>query len=345
MEVIILAIVEKCYQTYEERVQTLIDRNMTINKRSSKHRNVIKNYSYYNVINGYKDLFLKDVSNDIYKDGTTPDQLFALYKFDEKLRIILLEFLLPIEEKLKHSICQSFYEYYLNDENTSTYYKERLHRDTIYQRPEFYDRSNNDKQRKYDKYIEISQSEIGVQYRKGNESIRNYKDTHQYIPMWILFNILMFGNMSKLFVILKKDIKKDVMKKMGVTWNYPDEQNTISQFEKSLEIFTLARNRCAHNERLYTYSHRMPLRDSYMDFRSVLPDPKDTNNYPNRTEMKFGIYSILFLISKFSTLTERKRMIKMISKEIDKLDKSLTVISINEVLTLMNMHHEWDTKL
>ncbi|WP_202808929.1 Abi family protein [Staphylococcus equorum] len=345
MEVMNLVIIEKYYHTYEERIKTLEDRNMTINKRSSKHRNVINDYNYYNVINGYKDLFLQNKDNETYKNGTTPDQLFALYKFDEKLRIILLEFLLPIEEKLKHSICQSFYEYFSQDINTDDYYKSRLHRDTVYQRPEFYDRSSSEKQRKYDKYIEISQSEIGIQYRKGNESIRKYRDTHQYIPMWILFNILMFGNMSKLFTILKKDIKTDVMKKMGVKWNYPDEDHIIKQFEKTLEILTLGRNRCAHNERIYTFSHRMTLSDRYLNFRNALPDPNDTINFPNRSEMKFGIFSIIFLISRFSEPKDSKRMVKMISKELKNLSKTIHVITTNDVLKLMNMNHNWDNNL
>ena len=91
---------EKIYTTYEERIKILQNRNMTINNSASIHRSVINEYNYYNVINAYKDLFL-DSSNlsEKYIDGTTPVQLLAVYKFDEALRMILLKYLLQIEEK------------------------------------------------------------------------------------------------------------------------------------------------------------------------------------------------------------------------------------------------------
>lgn len=337
--------IEKHYKSYEERIQILTDRNMTINKRSSIHRNLMNNYNYYNIINGYKDLFLENNNQEKYKTGSSPDQLFALYKFDERLRIILLEFLLPIEEKLKHEISQCFHEYFINDINTTKYDKDRLHREAIYQKREFYDLRNKRQERTFSKYIEISQSEIATQYRKGNNSIQNYKDSHQYIPMWVLFNILTFGNMSKLFTILKLDIKIQVMKKMGIYWDFPNQRNTIDQFEKTLEILTLARNRCAHSERLYTFSHTMPLKDNFLDFKSVLPKPNDTLNYPNRSEMKFGIFSVIFLIYRLSIPKDSKKMIKMIKRELAKLEKSLVTITKDDVLKLMNMNHDWEELL
>lgn len=91
---------EKVFTTYEERIEILKKRNMNINTRSSIHRNVIREYNYYNIINAYKDPFLeKNSENEQYINGTTPNQLLALYKFDEALRMILLKYLLQIEEK------------------------------------------------------------------------------------------------------------------------------------------------------------------------------------------------------------------------------------------------------
>lgn len=347
-----MTVVEKIYQDYHERIETLKNRNMTINTRSSKHRDVIKNFNYYNVINGYKDLFLvNNSSTEKFKTGTTPNELFALYKFDERLRIIVLEFLLPIEERLKHNITQSFYEYHLKRQDLSEEKKKRLHRETLYLRKEFYEckdsQGNNDNRKDftYQKFNKIANDQINYQYYKGNESIKKYKDEHQYIPMWVLFNILMFGNMSKLFTILPQEVKKDVMRRMGLSWGFQLETQTIEQFEYTLEILTLARNRSAHNERLYNFKHNMPLKDRYLSFKDALPSVNDTVSYPNRSEMKFSIFSILFLIAHFSSKGDNKRMVKYLSKEVKKLAKELHVINEKDVLRFMNMNHDWETAL
>ncbi|MFD1903752.1 Abi family protein [Paenibacillus rhizoplanae] len=40
-----------------------------------------------------------------------------------------------------------------------------------------------------------------------NKSISSYLDKHTYLPMWILTNIMTFGNVSKLFEILTSDVQ------------------------------------------------------------------------------------------------------------------------------------------
>lgn len=336
---------EKIFTDYNERIDILRNRNMTINKRSSIHRNVIKNYNYYNVINAYKDLFLEVINpEEKYKSGTTPDQLLALYKFDENLRIILLRYILQIEEKIKHHITQSFFGHFSSSEQLTDIEKQELHRDTAYLNINYYDISSKEKRVTYSKFQRIVNNMIGRHYDKDNSSIKKYKDEHQYIPMWVLFNILMFGNISKYFTILKKEIKKDVMKQLGVTWTFQIEEETINQFESTLEILTLARNICAHNERLYCFQHNIVLKDRFLSFRNALPQPQDVK-FKNRTTMKYSIYSVLFLVSNFINEKEKRLMLKEIDKEIQYLDKKLHTISVDDVLRYMNMNHNWYEKL
>ena len=53
--------------------------------------------NYYNVINGYKEPFLASeataTADEVYKTGTTFDEVYALYNFDRELRNIYLKFL------------------------------------------------------------------------------------------------------------------------------------------------------------------------------------------------------------------------------------------------------------
>ncbi|MBE5674515.1 Abi family protein [Staphylococcus sp. SS35] len=336
---------EKVYTTYEERIKILQDRDMTINNSSSIHKKVISEYNYYNVINAYKDLFLdSNKSTEKYIDGTTPDQLLALYKFDESLRIILLKYLLQIEEKVKHYITQSFFDYFLNDDTLSQAEKESLHKDNSYTNESYYDTSTDEKILTHSGFQKIAYNQIDFQYKKGNSSIKKYKDEHGYTPMWVLFNILMFGNISKLFTILKKEIKIKVMKHMGVKWTYQLEDETIEQFENTLEILTLARNICAHNERLYCFKHDIALKDRYLSFRDALPSPND-KDFEMKANMKFSIFSVIFLISKFIENNEKKVMLEEITKEFDYLEKNLSTIQVSDVLRYMYMPNNWNQNL
>lgn len=329
---------------------------MTINKRSSKHRNVLKSYNYYNVINGYKDLFLdKESEEEKYLDGTTPDQLLALYQFDEELRLILLRYLLKIEEKIKHYITQSFYGFFNNSTDITDEDKENLYMENTYLSKSFYDttasrqeirsnyRGETYKEKTFNKFISKVNKNIATHQRR-NSSIKKYKEEHRYIPMWVLFNILMFGNISKYFTILKKEIKIDVMKKLGVTWTFQTENETIEHFENTLEILTLTRNFSAHNERLYCFKHNMSLKDRYLDFRNALPNVEDSN-YKNRTEMKFGIFSAIFLISKFIDSKDKKELLNSLVKAKETLRKELKTITVEDVFKHMNMNHNWEELL
>ncbi|HDJ3780835.1 TPA: Abi family protein, partial [Staphylococcus aureus] len=78
----------------------------------------LENENYYNIINGYKDLFLElDVNGnflvpDKYKQGTHFKEVFSLYKLDRKFRNVLLEYLLVFETHIKSRISYYFSEKY-----------------------------------------------------------------------------------------------------------------------------------------------------------------------------------------------------------------------------------------
>ncbi|MFC6648334.1 Abi family protein [Paenibacillus rhizoplanae] len=181
-----------------------------------------------------------DPNEDYYLLGTTPSHLEALYIFDEKLRRIFLERILVIEEHLKDVIVQSFYEHH-TDMGKKQKAVNILHRESEYLRRNYYDLTNVktyvvteksghkytvigtdpgsdntkrgyprqyliNKDEIYHSFIAILYKQIGQQ-RKKNKSISSYLDKHTYLPMWILTNIMTFGNVSKLFEILTSDVQ------------------------------------------------------------------------------------------------------------------------------------------
>ena len=94
---------EKVYKSYRQQLRILRSRGMIIGKGSQGSRvmRILERENYYNVINGYKEPFLSaqatPTSDEVYKPGTTFDEVYALYNFDRELRVIYLKYLLKIE--------------------------------------------------------------------------------------------------------------------------------------------------------------------------------------------------------------------------------------------------------
>lgn len=97
----------KSYKSYRQQLNILRSRGMVIGKGSQGSRvmHILERENYYNIINGYKELFLAakttDTSDEIYKTGTTFDEVYALYNFDRELRNIYLKYLLKLENTFK----------------------------------------------------------------------------------------------------------------------------------------------------------------------------------------------------------------------------------------------------
>ena len=77
-------------------------------------KKVLLHNNYYNIINGYKDLFLNNNSPN-YKNGTKFEEIYALYEFDRQIRNIFLEYILKIENSLRALVAYYFSEEYGND--------------------------------------------------------------------------------------------------------------------------------------------------------------------------------------------------------------------------------------
>jgi len=76
----------KVFKTIPEQIDLLKSRNMMFrNERNAQH--VLKNITYYSIINGYKDLFILPKSNDEDEDdfnGNYFEDLHDVYDFDKR---------------------------------------------------------------------------------------------------------------------------------------------------------------------------------------------------------------------------------------------------------------------
>ena len=89
---------DKKFLTYEQQVQKLYDKKLEISN-CQEVIELLKKYSYFNLVNGYKAPFKNKDGN--YKKGTSIKDIYSLYIFDDAFRHILMKFILIVELNVK----------------------------------------------------------------------------------------------------------------------------------------------------------------------------------------------------------------------------------------------------
>ena len=325
-------------------------------------------------------------NEDYYLAGTTPSHLEALYIFDEKLRRIFLERILKIEERLKDVIVQSFYEHY-TDMGTKQKIVNILHRESEYLRRDYYDLSyvktyvvneksghkytvvgreptrDNTMRGKPKKYIinkdETYHSLIAILYRqigqqrKKNKSISSYLEKHTYLPMWILSNIMTFGNVSRLFEILTLDVQLLVLDKLKLNGGSLSNVLKVLNASRIIHILSLFRNLCAHNERFYCNNVHIPIDDEFMGYLNKFPQASGVNGLKGSTRYlnnrqfekiehhRHSIYTLMFCISLFLNQAELTKFKNDIKRELQSLKVTLPSTPYQKVERLMGLNFDW----
>lgn len=78
----------KKFRTIDEQINILKNRGMIISDIDFAKVKLQEN-NYYNIINGYKDIFIDhNQSTEVFYSDVTFEELFALYSFDRNIRNI-----------------------------------------------------------------------------------------------------------------------------------------------------------------------------------------------------------------------------------------------------------------
>ena len=176
---------------------------------------------------GYKHLFR--ISNTKkYKAGTSFEEIVSLYKFDAELRELFFKYLLQIERQMRSLMSYYFTEMYGAEQK------------------QYLDANNyNHTKRNHATIVKLIATLKRATTTTDYTYINYYRKTYGEIPLWVLANVLTFGNLSKMFRVFPQSLKSKVSKNFE-----PLNQHQMEQF---LSVLTKYRNVCAHGERLFTY--------------------------------------------------------------------------------------------
>lgn len=307
----------KEHKTFDQQLRILRDRGMTVPKNGQPKR-FLEQENYYNVVNGYKDLFLKrDANNrpitpEQYIAGTHFRELQNLFLFDRELRILFLKYLLIFENSIKTTIAYEFSKKYPR-------------------KNAYLDLSNfvDDKPKKVLQQISILTKTIHDKVDKS-DSVKHYIEKHGEVPLWVLVNFLTIGNMAHFYSILTDSLKNRISKFYSDKYNKhykPSSRLTMtaSDMESALKVVNLIRNICAHDERLYNVNLKKVRIANIADYHQVA-------NYNN----KRLIVTILFL----KTVLDKKHyqsFHRQLNSVFSKYRQEFHTVSFDSILDIMGI--------
>ena len=237
----------KEHKTFNQQLTILRNRGVVV-PTNGKPKRFLEKENYYNVINGYKDLFLvKDSNNrpvepEIYQKGTHFNELKALFLFDRELRILLLKYLLIFENSIKTTVAYEF---------SKKYPRKNAYLDIA----NFVD---NDPKKVLQQISILTKTIHDKVDRTG--AIKHYIEEHGEVPLWVLVNFLTMGNIANFYNILTDSTKNIIAKFYTDKYRTQNKDNTFrlssEDLSACLKVANLVRNICAHDERLYNVNLR-----------------------------------------------------------------------------------------
>ena len=307
----------KEYKTFNQQLSILRNRGLIVPTDGSPKR-FLEKENYYNVINGYKDVFLmKDSEGNVvnpekYLPNTHFNELKALFLFDRELRMLFLKYILIFENSFKTVISHEF--------------------SRKYKKPNSFLEIENfvsDNPKKVLQQISILTKTIHDKVDK-NGAVKHYIEEHGSVPLWVLVNYLTVGNLAHLYDILKDSEKNAIAKYYSDKYKKQYKENSMPRFSSedlgsALKIINLVRNKCAHDERLYN--------SNFGNIRvSTIANYYQCNYYDNK-KIIVAIFFLKILLDK--------QYFKVFSSELEKIfnryQNKFKTVEFSDILRIMGI--------
>lgn len=300
---------QKRFLTYEEQISLLKTKDLIIDDEE-KAIMLLKKYSYFALINGYKMPFKS--KNGSYKRNTRFEDIYYLYQYDDNLRHVLMKYLLIVELHIKsllsYSFCKKYGEKQSEYQNATNY---------NYQDPTLQKSINDLIQELSNRLSNLN----NIAYLKHQDN------NHGNVPLWALMKVLTIGNVSKMYGFQQPDIQSEISKEFDGIHE--------KDLEVMLDILTRYRNVCAHNERLFDFKYKkrnIRTNKFHKFFHLDKSKVKETNLFD-------VIISLKFLLSE----DEFKSMVEEISELINNLFKKTNQIQRSQLLKMMGFPLNWES--
>ncbi len=300
---------QKTFKNLDEQLEILKAKGLTINDYD-KAKAILFRENYF-FLNGYRHLLIDPGANK-FIEGSTFEELYAIFVFDRKVRNILFKNILIVENNIKSIISYQLSKKYG--------YKEKDYLNPKHFRQDSFRLSQvNDIINKMKRQIRLN----GKQHTATLHYISNYG----YIPMWVSVKVLSFGIISELYAILKDDDQTEIANVYGVS------STDLSIY---LALLSNYRNLCAHEDILY--DHRTQRSIPNNRFHKFLNIESSDGEY---IYGKNDLFAIIIILRQMLSEVEFADLINEISYEMDILDSKIDSVDTKIILNKIHFPDNW----
>lgn len=279
-----------------------------------------KEDNYYNIINGYKDLFITFGSKDNFILGTTFEEIYYLYDFDRQLKNILFKEILKVENILRSLIAYNFSKKYGNDN-----YLKMNNFETL--------KGSGCSSQKYEERVgqiqnlltnlqgDISRSVSKKRY------INHYILNYGFVPLWVLVNAITLGRLSQFYSLMDQSVRI----KVSQHWNIKEEH--LNQYIKTLAFY---RNLCAHDDRLYSSKCNQDIPNTRI--HKNLNISVINSRYMNG---KNDLFSLMIILKILLPESDFNTMCNKIDGRMRSLSKKIVHINYQTIFNAMGFPNNW----
>ena len=271
---------------------------------------ILERISYYTLIGGYKDLFY-DPMKRTYIGGTTFEDIYVLYRFDDTLRDLIFKYIRFIEQEMRSLISYYFCETYSNNQSE-------------YLNPINYTNTRHSKA-SIPKLISI------LDYIANKDIEHEYivyqRRTYGNVPLWVAMKAMTLGQTSKMYSLLDSSVKTKISHHFVC----------VSELDLAiyLRLLTHFRNVCAHNERLFSYRDRYDIPDTPL--HKKLSIPLNGKQYSlGKKDLFSVVIAFRYLLPNEDFLAFKRNMGKLINTI-----KRSSNISEQKLLGAMGFPNNW----
>lgn len=308
---------EKEFKTYDQQLDILESRGLIVENRAAAIE-YLSEIGYYCLINEYKDPFINNkLQIETYIEGANFFEIVALYEFDCLFREYLLIDLLRIEKRIRTAIVYSFSK-------------------THGHRHQEYLKTNNFRIDTYDNFLHTIEMLTDLDKKIKNDFMRfniisHYATRHGYIPLWVLVQVLSFGDVNRLYQNMTLADKQEISKTFNLSAN---------DFGSVLAFMCGFRNKCAHGERIYTYRKDAAKPKSIPTF-PLHKALKIVDNAKGVTPGKEDVLALLIAMKLFMKENRYPLLIANLDSSLKNLDTKLSSIKINAITDTMGLIPNW----
>lgn len=277
--------------TFEEQIALLKSRGLVIDdeKRATRH---LSNVSYYRMsayMLSFKKLDADENVLDEFEEGTTWDNVYDLYKFDRKLRLLIFDAIERIEIALRTQVIyQLSHKYGSHWQNKKNIFK-----------PTYTDPRTG---KPVNVYNDIKKH-IAIELNKNNTIfIQHYKakyDNPKTPPSWMSVELLYFSELSKICQGLSKRADRTALAK---AFGVMDEEIFCSW----LHTLNYIRNICAHHARLWNIKVDVVPKKYYNKTDKVWLTNEEVDKVQS-TKLFYTLCVILYLLQTVNPRTKFKQ--------------------------------------